>query len=79
MSIQNYIAIFEDLNYHCYVRKHRFQTITRFVSDLKSKIKCAMITSYHDVDTLEDAFNFALKNRCDFQRVTYCQSLKAVL
>ena len=45
MSIQNYIAIFEDLT-RCYdVREHRSQTISRFILGLRSKVKRAMIMS----------------------------------
>jgi len=61
MSVQDYIAIFENITRHCDVREHYSQTITRFVSGLRSKIKCAIIMSFHDVDTLEKAFDFALK------------------
>ena len=61
MSIQNFIVIFEDLTCRCDVREHCSQTIIRFVSSLRSKIKRAMFTSSHDVDTLEEAFDFALK------------------
>jgi len=61
MSVQNYIATFEKLTRRCEVREHRSQTINRFVSGLKSKIKHVMITSSNDVDTLEEAFDFALK------------------
>ena len=35
--------------------------IIKFVLGLRSKIKCAMITNSNDVDTLEEAFDFALK------------------
>ena len=53
MSIQNFIVIFEDLTCRCDVREHGSQTITRFVSALRSKIKHAMITSSHDVAPLK--------------------------
>jgi len=49
------------------VREHRSQTITRFVSGLKSKIKRAMVTSSHDVDTVEEALDFALKINLTFK------------
>ena len=61
MSVKDYIAIFEDLTRRCDVREYCSQIIIRFVSGLRSKIKRAMITSSHDVDTLEEAFYFALK------------------
>jgi len=38
MSVQDYIAKFEDLTFHCDVREHRSQTVTRFIWGLRSKI-----------------------------------------
>jgi len=45
MSVQDYIIIFEGLTYRCDMREHCSQTITRFVSGLRYKIKRFMITS----------------------------------
>ena len=72
MSVQNYVAIFEDLTRHSNVREHRSETITRFVYDLRPKIRCVMITSSYDLDTIEEAFDIALK--IDFQNISQCQS-----
>jgi len=68
MSVQDYIVIFENLTRYD-VRKHRSQTINRSVSGLRSKIKHAMITNSHDVDTLEEDFDFALKINLTFKRL----------
>ena len=42
------------------VREHPSETLTRFVWGLRSKIKRA-ITGPYDLDTVEDAFDVALK------------------
>ena len=76
MSVQDYIAKFEDLTHHCDVREHHSQTITRFVLGLRSKIKYAMITSSHDVDTLEVAFDFALKIDLNFKGLLFAEAWK---
>ena len=61
LSVRDYIARFEDLICCCDVREHRSQTITRFVSGLRSDIKRIMTTSSYGVDSIEDVFAFALK------------------
>jgi len=61
MSVHDYIAIFKDLTHRCDVREHHSKTITRFVWDLRSKIRRAMITSSYDLDTVEETFDVALK------------------
>ena len=61
MSIQDYIAIFKDLTNRSDVREHHFQTITRFVWDLRLKIRRAMITAPYDLDTVEEVFDVVLK------------------
>ena len=69
MFFQNYIAIVEDLTCLCNLREHHSHIITRFASGLRSKIKCNMITGFHDVDTLEEAFDFALKLHLTFKEL----------
>ena len=59
--VQDYIATFKDLTCNCDMGEHCSQTITRFVLGLRSKIKRAIIMSSHDVDILEEVFEFALK------------------
>ena len=76
MPVQNYIVIFEDLTRHCDVRGHCSQTITKCVSSLKSKIKCVIITSSHDVDTLEEVFDFALTLDLTFKRLLIAKAWK---
>ena len=44
MSIHNYIDIFKDLTHCSEVREHPSETVTRFVWDLRPKIKRDMIT-----------------------------------
>jgi len=61
MSVQNYIAIFRDLTHHNDVTEHHSETIIRFVWDLWSKIRRAMITRSYDLDIVEEAFDVALK------------------
>ena len=61
MSVHDYIAIFKDLTYHSEMRKHHSETVTGFVWVLQSKIKRAMITGPYDLDTVEDAFDVALR------------------
>ena len=61
LSVRNYIARFEELTCRCDMREHHFWTIIKFVSGLRSDIRCAMITSSYSVDPIEDAFSFALK------------------
>jgi len=44
MSVQDYITIYKDLTHYSDVREHHFETITKFVWGLWSKIRCAIIT-----------------------------------
>ena len=43
------------------VREHHSETITRFVWSFRPKIKHSMITGPYDLDTVEEAFDVALK------------------
>jgi len=61
MSVHDYIAIFKDLTHRSEVREHPSKTITRFVWGLRLKIKRVMITSPYDLDTVEEAFDVALR------------------
>ena len=61
MSVQNYIAIFKDLTHHSELREQPSETVTMFVWGLQPKIKCAMITDPYDLDTVEEAFDVALR------------------
>jgi len=61
MSVQNYVAIFEDFISCSDVREHRSEIIARFVWGLKFKIRCAMITDFYNLDTVEEVFDVALK------------------
>ena len=54
------------------MREHRSQNVTRFVWGIRSKIKRAMITDSYDLNTVEEAFNVALK-RLDFENVSQYQ------
>jgi len=74
MSVQDYIAEFDNLTLHCDVREHRSHTITRFVGVLRFKIKCAMISGSYDLDTIERLL-ICLKDRLDFQKVSQYQGL----
>ena len=67
MSVHDYIAIFKDLTHHSEVREHPSKTVTRFVWGLRSKIKRAMITGPYDLDTIEKAFNVALRLNLTFK------------
>ena len=69
MSVQDYIAKFEDLILRCNEREHRYQIVTRFVWGLRSKIRCTMIIDSYDLDTVEKAFNVALKINLTFKRL----------
>jgi len=69
ISVQDYIAIFEDFTHRCDMREHRFQTITRFVSNLKSKIRHVMINDSYDFDTVKEAFDVILKIDLTFKRL----------
>ena len=61
MSVHNYIVIFKGLTHHSEVREHPSETVIRFVRGLRPKIKCVMITGQYDLDTVEDAFDVALR------------------
>ena len=69
MSVRDYITRFEDITHRCDVREHRFLTIIKFISCLRSDIRRAMITSSYDVDSVEDVFDFALKINLTFKRI----------
>jgi len=69
MSVQDYIAKFENLTLHCDVREHLSHIVTRFVWDLRSKIRRAMITDSYDLDTVEETFDVALKIDLIFKRL----------
>jgi len=69
MSVQNYINTLEDLTRRRDMREYRSQTITRFVSGLKSKIRCPMINGSYDLDTIEKAFDVTLKIDLTFKRL----------
>jgi len=59
--IHDYIAIFKNLTHRNDVREHHYETITRFVWSLWSKIRRVMITSSYDLDTIEEAFDVTLR------------------
>jgi len=61
MSVQDYIAIFKELTQRSDVREHYSDIITRFVWGLRTKIKRVMITGLYDLNTIEEAFDVALK------------------
>jgi len=69
MSVQDYIAKFEDLTLCCDVREHHSHTVTRYVWGFRSKIRCVMITGSYDLDTVEEAFDVALKIDLTFKRL----------
>jgi len=69
MSVQDYIAKFEDLTIRCDVREHCSHTVTRFVWSLRSKIRRAMFTGSYDLDTVEEAFDVTLKINLTFKRL----------
>ena len=61
MSIQDYIAKFEDLTLRYDERWHRSHIVTSFVWGLRSKIRRPVITGSYDLDIIEEAFNVVLK------------------
>jgi len=67
MSVHDYIAIFKDLTHRSNMSEHHSETIFRFVWGLRSKIRCAMITGSYDLDTIEEAFDVALKINLTFK------------
>jgi len=58
------------------VREHCSHTVTRFVWGLRSKIRRSMIIDSYDLDTIEEAFDIALKIDLIFKRLvnakTWC-------
>ena len=56
MFVQDYIAIFKDLTHRNDVREKYYETITRFVWDLRPKIRRAMVIRPYDLDTIEETF-----------------------
>ena len=71
MFVYNYIDIFNNLTHCSEVREHPSETVTRFVWGLRPNMKRAMITGPYDLDTVEEAFDIALK-RLDFQNASQC-------
>ena len=69
MFVREYTARFEDLTHRYDVRENHSQTITRFVSDLRSNIRRAIITSSYSVGYVEDAFDFSLKIDLTFKGI----------
>jgi len=61
ISVHDYIIIFKNLTHRTEVREHPSEIVTRFVWGLRSKIKRAMITGPYELDTLEEAFDVALR------------------
>ena len=57
LSARDYIARFENLIRRGDVRKHRSQTIIRFISGLRSNIRSAIINSSYGVNSVEDTFD----------------------
>ena len=43
------------------MREHHSETINRFVWGLQSKIRHAMVADSYDLDTIEEAFDIALR------------------
>jgi len=58
---QDYIVIFKNLTQRTEVRKHHSETITRFVWGLRPKLRRDVIIGSYDLDTIEEAFDVALK------------------
>jgi len=61
MSVHNYIVIFKNLTHHSEVREHPSETVIRFIWGLQPKIKRAIITNPYNLDTVEEAFDVALR------------------
>jgi len=61
MSVYDYIVIFKDLTHRSEVREHPSETVTMFVWGLRPNIKHAMIAGPYDLDTVEEAFDVALR------------------
>ena len=72
MFVSDYIVIFKDLTHRSEVREHPSETVTRFVWGLWPKIKRAMITGPYDLDTVEDAFDVALKLDLTIKNASQC-------
>ena len=67
LSVQNYIAIFNDFTHRSDVREHHSEIIIRVVWDLRPKIRRAMVTGSYDLDTIEETFDVALKINLTFK------------
>ena len=74
MSVQDYIAIFKDLTHHSDVREHHSEIITKFVWGLQPKVRHAMITVSYDLDTIEEAFDVALRIDLTFKTLVNAKS-----
>ena len=73
MSVLDYITIFKDLTHCSNVCEHHSETITMFVLGLRPKIRRAMITGPYDLDTVEEAFDVALKLDLTFKTLVNYQ------
>ena len=69
LSVSDYITRFEDLTHRYDVKEHCSHTITRFVSRLRYNTRRAIITSFYGVDSVIDAFDFALKIDLTFKGI----------
>ena len=67
MSAQDYIIKFENLILRCDVKEHHSHIVIRF--GLRSKIRRDMITDSYDLDTVEEAFDVALKIVLTFKKL----------
>jgi len=67
MSFQDYIAIFLDLTHRNDMRVHHSEIITRFVWSLRPEIRHTIITGSYDLNTVEEAFDVALKINLTFK------------
>jgi len=69
LFVKDYIVRFENLTRRYDVREHCSHTITRFVSRLRYNTRRAIITSFYGVDSVKDAFDFALKIDLTFKGI----------
>ena len=69
MSVQYYIAKFDDLTLYCDMRKDRSQTTSKFCLGLRSTIRGVMITSSYHVDSVKEAFHLALELELAFKGI----------
>jgi len=51
------------------VREHHYEIITMFIWGLRPKIRCTVITGSYDLDTVEEAFDFAIKVDVTFKTI----------